>query len=379
MLNSFTKLKQSRWARILSACLLISTTSISVQAEPIRVGFLCQAPEGDPFWELVVEAMEAAAADLNIDLEVKYIQIRETYTFKRLGSHFLKQEPKLDYLITKYVRLVTAEHIQEAQKFGTEVFVINSDVPEPEQTVVGSLPREKYPNWIGHFVPDDRQAGYDQAQMLIKSYKQAAGSEKDKVIHILGLEAIDDSTVGENRKAGLNDYVKSNTDVVLEGIKRIGDANSSTKTEVAKVLIPHPDIEAVWTSQEELAWGAVQYFEAADKRPGKDVYIGGFDWGDNSARAIADGRITASMAGHFMEGAWALVLLYDYHNGIDFDRDPGVRMNTPLSVINADNFKHYVALTQQGGLDEIDFRKFSKKYNPDLKTYNFNINQFFDK
>ena len=371
-------MKPAGWIRILLTFLVVSATVASAQPDRMRVGLLCQAPEGDPFWGLVVEAMQAAADDLNIDLQVKYIQIRQTYTFKRLGNHFLKQKPKLDYLVTKYVRSATAEHLAEAEKLGIKVLVINSDVPEDEQNAVGKLPREKYANWIGHLVPDDRQAGYDQARILVTAAKQAHSADPHGDIHVLGMEATYDSTVGESRKAGLHDYVDSNADVVLKDIKQISWTKNPSKMEVAKVLMLYPDIEVLWTSNEEIAWGAVQTLESAGKKPGKDVYIGSFDWNTDSARAIADGRITVSMAGHFMEGAWALVLLYDYHNGIDFNQDPGVRMKTPLSAINADNFKRYIALTQQGGLKKIDFRKFSKKYNPDLKTYNFNINQFID-
>jgi hypothetical protein len=104
--------------------------------------------------------------------------------------------------------------------------------------------------------------------------------------------------------------------------------------------------------------------------------IGGFDWNPASLNAIADGRLSASMFGHFLEGAWALILVHDYHYGIDFANEPGVRLSTPLSIINADNYGQYKVLLQKDGWEAIDFRRFSKKYHQELKTYNFNINQF---
>lgn len=379
MLNNWANMKSIGWIRILLTFLIINTANALAQSNPVRIGFLCPAPENDEFWGLVITAMEATADDLDIDLTIKYIQLRDVYTFKRLGDHFLNSKPKIDYLITKYVNSVTNEHIKLAQKLGIKVFVINSDVPKSDFGIVGKLPREKYANWIGHLVPNGKQAGYDLTQTLVKKALQSTGAQYSEVIHVFGMETpAYESTVNQYRKEGLISYVKSNDSIAAAGIEQIDPVKTDLEKEVSKVLMAHPDINVVWTSYDQLAWYAVQALEKEGRAPGKNVFIGSFDWSSNSIKAIADGRITASMTGHFMEGAWALILLYDYHNGIDFDKDPGLRHNTRLSIISADNLERYQAFTRQDNLDKIDFKMFSKKYNPDLKKYNFDISQFIN-
>ncbi|WP_108649122.1 hypothetical protein [Dongshaea marina] len=69
-----------------------------------------------------------------------------------------------------------------------------------------------------------------------------------------------------------------------------------------------------------------------------------------------------------MDGAWALVMLYDYHHGKDFIRE---RFKPRMYPITRDNLAQYQPLLIQSRWEEIDFRKFSKVYNPKVKRYDF--------
>ena len=71
--------------------------------------------------------------------------------------------------------------------------------------------------------------------------------------------------------------------------------------------------------------------------------VGGIDWNLEAIQSIQKGQMTASMGGHFMEGGWVMVLLYDYFNGVDFV-DEGVAMKSKMSAItqaNADQFEMF--------------------------------------
>ena len=74
----------------------------------------------------------------------------------------------------------------------------------------------------------------------------------------------------------------------------------------------------------------------------------------------------------FLQGGWALILLHDYLQGFDFAEEglsfssynqPSIHQVTPqqLKVFQADNWR------------KIDFKQFSKRYNPELKYYNFSL------
>ena len=45
--------------------------------------------------------------------------------------------------------------------------------------------------------------------------------------------------------------------------------------------------------------------------------------------ALRSGRLAALAGGHFMSGAWVLVMLYDYHHGHDF-ADESLQLVRPM-------------------------------------------------
>ncbi|MBN1378865.1 MAG: ABC transporter substrate-binding protein [Gammaproteobacteria bacterium] len=372
--GKFSKsLMRRKWIFILLLFVIANTAAVAAESERLRVGFICEAGPDHPFWRAVVDVMQAAADDLNIDLVVQYDPTRSTITTKKLGERLINSEPKLDYLLTKYQLSVTAKHINQSQDRGIKVFVFNSDVPESEYETTGRYPRQKFDNWIGHMVPDDQQAGYDQAAALIERARAKKTGDK---IYVLGLDAPYESTVGTSRQAGLKSKIKEAPDVVLQDIVLINWEAVSAGQRILELLKQYPKTDILWSPDGTITWGAVQGLEQGGKKPGQDILVGGFDWTPESIKAIEDGRISASMFGHFVEGAWALILAHDYHYGFDFADSPGVRISTPLTVLSAENYEKYKRIISENKWAEIDFRQFSKKYNPQLKSYNFNINQF---
>ena len=320
--------------------------------------------------------MQAAADDLNVKLVIRYVSTGNSAMFKKLGDQLLDSKPRIDFLLTKYVESITATHIKRAKTRGIGVFVFNSDIPASEYSTVGRLPREKYSNWIGHLVPNDRQAGYDLAQALIDRSIQLKGPDHG-AIHVLALDSPYESTVGMNRRAGLLAKIRETPDAELQDIviTNWGRGSSITR-KMVKLMQRYQNTDVIWSPNEAITRSAVQTMEQFGRIPGKNVVIGGFDWNPENIRAIVDGRISALMFGHFLEGAWALILTHDYYYGFDFADDPGIRVDTPLFVLNADNYPQYRKLLQGDDWGKIDFRKFSKKYNDHLDKYNFDIRQF---
>lgn len=373
MLNRLQKLKRSWSGYLLLAFLIANAAPAYSQSQKLRVGFVCAAAPDHPFWGQVIQVMQAAANDLDIDLTIKYDLSRSSYASKKIGNQLIESDPKLDYMLTPYWGSVTPIHIELAQQRGIKVLAFNSDVPKAEHETVGKLPRQKYDHWIGHMVPNDNAAGHDLTAALIEQARKTNGGTK---ISILALTGPFESTVGASRLAGLKSKVEEEADAVLEDVVLTNwEAGAASET-VANLLTKHPGVDVLWAPNESITWGALLAVEKSGKKPGKNIYIGGFDWNPESIKAIADGRISASMFGHFLEGAWALILAHDYHHGFDFADDTGVRISTPLNIINAGNYAQYTTLLQEGNWEQVDFRKFSKKYNPQLKSYNFNISQF---
>src|SRR5690606_13087637 len=118
----------------------------------------------------------------------------------------------------------------------------------------------------------------------------------------------------------------------------------------------------------------IQAVEAMGKKPGKDIFVGGIDWSDEGIKAVADRKMSTSVGGHIFEGAWSLILVHDYHYGIDFVNDPGVRSMTSMHSVSTDNVNDYKKKLRNQDWSRIDFKRFSKKHNPDLDKYDFSLN-----
>ena len=70
-----------------------------------------------------------------------------------------------------------------------------------------------------------------------------------------------------------------------------------------------------------------------------------------------------------MDGGWALVMLYDLMNGITVPRMGHSR----FSVLTQENVDEYSSKFGDNNWSQIDFRKFSKHLNPQIKEYKFNL------
>ena len=73
-----------------------------------------------------------------------------------------------------------------------------------------------------------------------------------------------------------------------------------------------------------------------------------------------------------MEAGIALLLIYDYHHGHDFADELGVSFNTPMVSMSQDDVRRYLKnVGPNPDWSRIDFKRFTKTHNPDLKRYDF--------
>jgi len=159
---------------------------------------------------------------------------------------------------------------------------------------------------------------------------------------------------------------------LLSGYWQAGVAFDKT----ARMLELSSGIRIVWAASDSMALGAARAVDRSGRVAGKDVYVGGFDWSAEGLRAIEEGRLQASAGGHFMEGAWALVLLHDYHKGMDFASE-GLEYRLPMQLMDATNVGVGRELLAPERWKDIDFKQFSKVYNG-RETYDFSLGAVLD-
>jgi ABC-type sugar transport system substrate-binding protein len=338
---------------------------------PPKVYFLHPDTQNTPFWGKVYDVMAAAAEDLGVELHGVAAK-DNSISVKRTGMELVESLGRGDYLITGYWVYTTAKFIEVAEQRGVKVFVINADFSEEENSELG-LPRTRYERWIGHMYANDEQAGYELADSLIMKAVKAGKVAKDGKVHVVALYGGDKAVVPEARDKGLKRRISAFSDAKLDVVMSAMWDKDSAVPITLQMLNENPEVTVVWAASDSMALGAVQAIKSLGKKPGVDIFVGGVDWSDEGIEGVASGELSATVGGHFLEGAWSLILVNDYHYGTDFVDDPGVRSMTSMHSVTADTVNDYREKLNNPDWSRIDFKRFSKKYNPNLKKYDFSL------
>jgi ABC-type sugar transport system substrate-binding protein len=286
---------------------------------------------------------------------------------RREGLALIQRASPPEYLLMTNNRSLAAELLPQADAAGIKVFLINEGLLTAERDRIGK-PREKLTHWLGELVPDDCQCGQLLADSLIAAARERGKVAGDGKIHVGGIGgAFTMSSLA--RVTGLRTAVHAHEDVSLVGVFPANWERAKAREVTARQFADDPAISIVWAGSDEMALGAIDAIAAAGRAPGEDVLIGGVDWASFVPAKIREGVLTASAGGHCMDGAWALVLLYDAHHG----RVPeSFQEKSHFEVITRDNLDDYAPLFDESWR-RVDFSRFSKARNPQLAAYDFTL------
>lgn len=351
---------------LLVATLLPVQSGYSVAAEKIKVSYLSPALDR-PFWQNTYDLMQAAADDLDIELTPVFTS--SNYRLTKAGLTLLNAKEKPDYFVTSFLTGIAAEMLSVAEKKQIKSLIINGAIPDADKEFVG-LPRGKFKNWLGLMYPDDNSSSFLLARYLLEQGRKNSGPGNIKVI---GLNGEPENSPAINRNLGFRRALKAFGDADLVGAVNCDWDREVGKAMALQYLEEDPEIDVIWTASDEIALGALTSIHTAGLKPGKDIVIGGFDWSPEALQKIQSGEMSASMGGHFIEAAFALILIHDYQHGIDFSDDPGLQHQTIMQMVTAENVEHYIQLLSQPDWNRIDFKQFSKVYNKSLEKYDFSF------
>lgn len=360
----------------MAAIIFVVGTNSSAHSEPHRVHIVFLNPgKSDPndptggFWHSVTSFMEAAAEDLNIELETIYSERNHVLMKEQAKSVIARQNPP-DYLIVVNEKLAADDIIRNANLERIKTFLLLNRFYGRQSEIMGQ-PREKFRFWIGSLVPDNHWAGYQLTRKIITSALRNSKDQNGQIVALAG-DFITPASVERNRgmKAALKEFpnVKLKQSIVCNWRK------DKARQSIFGLLRRYPKTTAVWTANDPMALGAIEGALDAGRRPGKDIFIGGINWDSPALDMIRKGKLTVSMGGHFMTGGWALVLIHDYSHGIDFSEGGNAQLEKRIfGLLDENNIEPYYE--KFGGRDwrAIDFRKFSKVYNHSLKDYDFSV------
>jgi len=353
-----------RSALIAGAGLLPAAGRVAAQRPAPRVVFLnpgepVERAKG-PHWSMTARVMAAAAKTFGMQLEVHYAE-RDHLLMLRQTEELAQSGNAPDYVVIVNEKLAAVQMLKILSRTPSKVLVIHNDLTPEQRREIGNE-RQQMLRWIGTATTDEARAEY---RLMEELYRQL-GDRKPQVIGITG----DRSTpVSMERAKGVSDYIdhagRGNT--LQLAFSDWSDTDAESKANV--LLSRYPEANIIWAANDTMALGALR----AVKARGARVLVGGSGAWPSALASLAEGGLAATVGSHFFIGAWAMVLLHDYHHGQDFARHGGPTLKLDyMYVVNRDSAHRYEQAVYQRGAG-LDFSAYSKVLHPKPGGYDFNL------
>ena len=355
-------------------CIIFLALQVSEYATAkAHVVFLNPAEKSHPFWSQFTKLAQVSATSLDLKLTVIYSNdSRKTFlkNYKQISQD--KKKEGYDYLVTVYMQHLGQIVLEESEKIGLKTMFVNSDIRDKSVLREIKKPREVFKHWIGHIYPDDYQGAFDLAsQLILKAENQVPG-----MIGFIGISGDRDTGVATERARGFIDACDSRPRCKMNQTIYQNNWNAELAGKKAVTLADrHPNTVVFAMASDAMALEAKREFSKIGKQAGKDIYLGGFDWQKEALLEINKGSLEASVGGHFMEGAWAMVLIKDYHMGKDFNKILGTTFKSPMALSTKANLSDSKKALEIMNRSTLDFKKLSRWHNKKA-SYDFSIFNF---
>lgn len=154
------------------------------------------------------------------------------------------------------------------------------------------------------------------------------------------LEGTSGNNVAQDRTKGFTEELAAkypNMKVVADQTANFDETTGQKIME--QMLQSHPEINAVYTENDEMAFGAIQAIKAAGKTPGKDIKIVSIDGTEEAVRDVVSGALVSDIETNPRFGPLAFQSLQNFYSGT----------GVPTNVIIQDH--HFTKDNAQSALD----------------------------
>ena len=344
-----------------------------VQNETYRLAFFAPSGEGDPFWGQFIGFMEKATVDLGMELNVQYAEGNLEKMRQQIVAE-AKSTESADILVFPNFKKGGETFLKIIEEQQVPAFVVNSGFTEEE--IVGE-PRGKYKHWIGELLPAEEEVGAMLAESLIEEGLRLRSAENPSHLEMVGITGIVSDYAAIQRTKGLKHVVLSYPEIRLRQIVPANWSDKSAATSFAMLSRRYPKVTLIWSASDVMAQGVIRKAKKGGIIPGKDVLIGGVDWAEAGLQAVRSGEQFISIGGHFLEGGWAVVLIYDYLSGSDFAKIK-LRWRSKMGSVTAPKWETQRKRLAKIKPDFVDFKRYSRFLNPENTSYDFKIESLFN-
>jgi ABC-type sugar transport system substrate-binding protein len=301
----------------------------------------------NPFWQRYVGFVNQVAQQLNVKVNIVDCQNQEAKQLEDIENLLASGVKGL--IVTPQTAQVGPTIIEKARRANIPI-AITDRWPGIDPT------KYDWDGFVGFIGPDDEDTGYRIAKSLIDSGKTV----------LVGICGVHGASVAEGRFAGLDKAVKESTNTQLLGVQWVGETSDLGIQTMENYLSAYPGkIQGVWCYNDALATGAIKAFRdrgKADQLLNHQVEVAGMDLNPDAVELIKQGYYYTSFGGHWLQGGFGLVMLYDYMHGKK--PEPQYRVvRLKLMQVTKDNVDKF---TEQfiDHPPSIDVTKLSRALNP---------------
>jgi ribose transport system substrate-binding protein len=263
-------------------------------AENLKVGFSQNASDNP--WRLAETAsLKAEAKERGHDLTVTDAGGSQEKQIADIKS-LIQQD--VDALFIAPITEQLSSVVNEAADADIPVILLDRAVDEK------SKPGEDFVTVISSdFVQEGKRAAVAMA-------RATGGTAK-----IIELEGTTGSSPAIDRKAGFTEAIKACPGMeIVES--QDADFNRATGQQVAETLLgAHPDANAVYAHNDEMALGAIAAIEGMGKVPGEDIMVVSIDGSKDALTAVDQGKMYATIECNPKFGPIAFDTLESYAKG----------------------------------------------------------------
>lgn len=246
--------------------------------------------------------------------------------------------------------------LETAKMANIPVIIIDAYIPDIAPGEQG------YDNYLAFIGPSDEESGYQMACALFDGLE--ANADGEKVVGVVNGTA--GSTVAIDRRAGFErayeEYTKKGEKIRIAG-EVTGDFVRDKSQEVTESLLQgNPDIQGIWAANGGTGTGVLAAVKSLGYTPGEDMKIVCMDLNEENVMSVKNGEILFDVGGHWLQGAFAVTMMFDYLNGFDLPSDRNVKL-TPIPVFQ-DDVDDFLSVFVDF-LPPYDVTDYSRTFNPD--------------
>ncbi|MFK8250123.1 ABC transporter substrate-binding protein [Ancylobacter terrae] len=341
---------------VFGVALAATSAAGALAADPPKIGVVVPTLAAQ-FWNNYVDFMKKGAGELGVDLVVLNADNKPDQMVKALEDLVAQHVDGI--IFTPYWATAT-RGLTLAKEAGIPVILTDTYADFPPQS-------SRFPNYIAFIGPSDEDAGYQMAKTLFANIKP--GPDGKKVIGVVNGTA--GTSVAIDRRKGLAKALKEAPDVRVAGEVDGNFVRDTSQTVFESLYQGNPDITGVWAANGGTATGVLAALKNRGKVPGKDVMVVAMDLNPENVQAVKSGDLLFDIGGHWLQGGFALVMMYDQIKGKPV---PASAANVKLGLLPLTKDK--VAQFEKdfpGGVPPYDFKEHSQVYNPAAKPAAFEM------